>query len=59
MNETQDNPKAESKRETKPFRHPYPVENSKEVMFERMRTLPERIAKFKEKLDGDRKQDKG
>ena len=37
------------------FRHPYPAEHSKEEMFQRMATVDERIAAFKEKLDADRK----
>lgn len=35
-------------------RHPYTTEHSKEEMFRRMRTFPERAAKFLEKLNADR-----
>ena len=54
MNETQDNQKTESTRETKPFRHPYPTEHSKEEQRRRMLSFPERAAKFLEKLNADR-----
>ncbi len=59
MNKTQDKTNQEPINEAKPLesRHPYPAEHSKEVMFERMRTFPERAAKFLEKLNADRKQD--
>ena len=59
MNKTQeDKTKQETVSEAKSVkrRHPYPKEHSKEVMFERMRTFPERAAKFLEKLNADRKQ---
>jgi hypothetical protein len=36
-------------------RHPLTLDNPKDVMFERMATVKERIAAFEEKLDADRK----
>ncbi|CAN5202204.1 hypothetical protein BH20ACI2_BH20ACI2_08830 [soil metagenome] len=61
MNNTQDKSKQETDSNGKPvkYRHPYPKEHPKEVMLERMRTFPQRAAKFLEKLDADRKQNKG
>ena len=58
MNKIQEKKTSQLGNETKTvrYRHPYPKEHSKEVMFERMRTFPERAAKFLEKLDADRKQ---
>ncbi len=35
-------------------RHPYMMSNSREVTLERMRSFPERAAKFLEKLNADR-----
>lgn len=61
MNNTLDKLKQETDSKGKPnkYRHPYPKEHLKEVMLERMRTFPERAAKFLDKLDADRKQNKG
>lgn len=39
--------------------HPYFTSNSSEETIRRMRGIKERIAKFKEQLDADRKADKG
>lgn len=39
--------------------HPYFTSNSPEETIRRMRGLRERIAKFEEKLDADRKTNKG
>jgi hypothetical protein len=35
-------------------RHPYMMSNSREVTLERMRSFPERAAKFLEKLNAER-----
>lgn len=50
-NETTENnlPPPKAKR-----RHPYMMSNSREVTLERMRSFPERAAKFLEKLNADR-----
>jgi hypothetical protein len=40
-------------------RHPYTMEHSKEEMFRRMRSFPERAAKFLEKLNADREKNAG
>lgn len=61
MNKTQDKTKQEIIQDAKPvkYRHPYPAEHPKEVQRERMRSFPERAAKFLEKLNADRNQNPG
>ena len=58
MNKTHDktSQETESEMKTVKYRHPYPAEHPKEIQRERMRSFPERAAKFLEKLNADRKQ---
>jgi hypothetical protein len=58
MNNTQDKSKEETAYDAKSVRQrrPYGVEHSKEEQRRRMRSFPERAAKFLEKLNADRKQ---
>lgn len=56
MNKTQDETQQDITQQPRKakHRHPYTIEHSKEEMFRRMRTFPERAAKFLEKLNADR-----
>ncbi len=59
MNKTQDKTKQEPTREANPAefkhpRHPYFMSNSREETLRRMRTFPERAAKFLEQWHADR-----
>ena len=56
MNKTHDKETQQTSETPKPARqrHPYTLSNSREETLERMRTFPERAAKFLEKFNADR-----
>ncbi len=56
MNKTQNETTEDTspKSQIRKHRHPYTMEHSKEEMFRRMASFPERAAKFLEKLNADR-----
>ncbi len=57
MNKTQNETTEEAlhQPQKRKHRHSYTLSNSREETLERMRTFPERAAKFLEKLNADRK----
>ena len=61
MNKTHDKITKDARQssQTSRRRHPLTLDNPKDVMFERMATVKERIAAFEEKLDADRKENAG
>ncbi len=56
MNKTQDETQQDVTQQPRKakHRHPYTLSNSREETIRRMRTFPERAAKFLEKLNTDR-----